>query len=177
MTMNAQQPQQQQQPHPPPQTHATNDDGFELLNPTLPVFAPRAAGQQVRGFIMGRQLDPNGDAFYVLQLTAPCEHALTVEGACAVDGGEQLAVYETDSIKGCAKFMPNLQPTADGQTVAHWACEVIFETLRHHDAGWHYIARGRHVRGAPIGMPAKFSLPDVPSGDVPKPALRMTEST
>ena len=145
------------------------EEGFAHVNPPIPVWVP-SEGDHVRGYILGRQCDRNGDAFYVLQLTKDWHEA---GGEAGLPAGTRIAIFETHEMAACEKLVTRYQTVQHQgtlQTVAVYAYEVVLIAARNPlvaDSDVTIQIHGRRVPGQgatpPIGeQPAPFTAPSIP---------------
>lgn len=78
---------------------ALTAEGFSHVNAAIPVWVPSGEGDSIRGYVLARQVDREGDGFLVVQLTRDYEFG--------VAAGTVLAVYETHSIRGADRLEPS----------------------------------------------------------------------
>lgn len=72
-------------------------EGFQHVNAAIPVWVPAGDGDAIRGYVIGRQPDRNGDVFLVLQLTRAYGD---------VPAGTLVACYESHTIRSARELEP-----------------------------------------------------------------------
>ena len=143
---------QEQPPAPEPEVPA--GEGFQVINPPVPVYHPRKENETVRGYVLGRFTDGPTDApFYLIQ---------------EPDGGDVWAVYEAPTLKPLAQLVPTwVTDSADGYARAAVGYEVIIDPFRKAGAGFDFIVQARRLvaqtgsTGA-IPRPPAYPIPETP---------------
>lgn len=165
-------PMPQPQPAPsPPKPQSPAEEGFVLINPPLVLYEPSGEHDTLRGYVLSRQEDGNGGAFYCVQLTAP-----RTQAGRTIEAGSLMAIAELDCIRALSYLMPKLEPTGpQGELAPKSVYEVILEPLRQQGAEWVHLIHTRHLLAAaaspPVLRPPAFAIlepaPPSPAPDDP----------